>query len=96
MTAPTRRPAEETARLGDEIYERDIRARVEPHHNGEYVAIDVDSGEYAVADDIIAAVDLLRARRPDVDIPGDAVWVLRVGFRAVWRFGGPVVIQPLP
>ena len=88
MTAPARRPAEETARLGDEIYERDIRAQVEPHHNGEYVAIDVDSGDYAVADDIIAAVDLLRVRRPDVDIPGDAVWVLRVGFRAVWRFGG--------
>jgi len=41
--APTR-PSDEIARLGDEIYERDIRARVEEDHQGEIVSIDVDSG----------------------------------------------------
>ena len=53
MPAPThemeaaahpRRPREETARLGKEIYERDIRRQVEAGHHGEIVAIDVDSG----------------------------------------------------
>ena len=34
-TMPTRRPREETARLGDEIYERDIRPQVEADHHGE-------------------------------------------------------------
>ena len=38
-----RRPREETARLGKEIYERDIRGQVEADHHGEVVAIDVDS-----------------------------------------------------
>ena len=32
--APLRRPAEETARLGDEIYERDIQPRIEADHFG--------------------------------------------------------------
>ncbi len=42
--ARRRRPKEETARLGDEIYRRDVKAQVEADRDGEYVAIDVDSG----------------------------------------------------
>ena len=52
MTTPVRRPKDETARLGDEIYDRDIRPQVEAEHDGEYVAIDVDSGNWAVSDDL--------------------------------------------
>ena len=78
-----RRPREETARLGREIYERDIRGQVEGGHYGEVVAIDVDSGNWAVANGEIAAVDRLRAIRPG------AVNVLceRVGHRALRSFG---------
>ena len=54
-TTPPRRPREETARLGDEIYERDIRPQVEADHHREYVAIDVDSGSWAISDDLRAA-----------------------------------------
>ena len=35
-----RRPRQETARPGDEIYERDIRLQVEADRQGEVVAID--------------------------------------------------------
>ena len=92
MPAPThemeavahpRRPREETARLGKEIYERDIRRQVEADHHGEIVAIDVDSGVWGIGDTVIAATDLLRAQRPDaVD-----VWSERVGYRALRSFG---------
>ena len=44
MSAPTR-PTAEIARLGKEIYERDIRSKEDGHH-GDYVAIDVESGEW--------------------------------------------------
>ena len=83
VAAPPRRPREETARLGKEIYDRDIRRQVEADHHGEIVAIDVDSGNWTVADGEIAAVDRLRAMRPS------AVNVLceRVGYRALRRFG---------
>ena len=81
--APTR-SSDEIARLGDEIYERDIRARVEADHLGEIVSIDVVSGTWAIGDDILDAVDRLRVQRPEaID-----VWSLRVGCRAVHKFGG--------
>ena len=81
---PSRRSREETARLGDEIYERDIRAQVEVGHHGEYIAIDVDSGIWAVSDDLRAAAKDLRTKRPGaID-----VWLLRVGHRALHHFGG--------
>ena len=81
--ASPRRPREETARLGKEIYERDIRPQVEADHHGQIVAIDVDSGSWAVAGGEIAAVDRLREMRPG------AVNVLceRVGYRALRSFG---------
>ena len=81
--ASPRRPREETARLGKELYEREIRSRVEADHHGEIVAIDVDSGSWAIANGEIAAVDRLREFRPG------AVNVLceRVGYRALRSFG---------
>ena len=82
-TGPTR-PNDEIARLGDEIYERDVREQVVADHDGEYVAIDVDSGKWAVADELLAARERLRVQQPEaID-----VWLLRVGYRAVGSLGG--------
>ena len=81
--APTR-PKEEIARLGDEIYERNVRGQVEADHQGEIVSIDVNSGSWAIGDNILEAVDRLRAQRPEaID-----VWSLRIGYGAVHKFGG--------
>ena len=83
-TMPPRRPRAETAHLGDEIYERDIRPQVEADHHGEYVAIDVDSGSWAISDDLRTAAKRLRAKSPGaID-----VWLLRVGYRALHHFWG--------
>ena len=78
-----RRPREETARLGKELYERDICHRVEADHHGQIVAIDVDSGGWVAADGETAAVDRLR------DVHPGAVNILceRVGYRALRSFG---------
>ena len=81
--ARPRRLPEETARLGDEIYERDIRSQVEDSHHGRMVAIDVDSGDYAIDDTALAAVERLRERRPKAD-----AWCLRVGYGVLRHFGG--------
>ena len=83
MTTPTHRSREETARLGKEIYERDIRPLVEADHHGEVVAIDVDSGSYALGKNAIAASDGLREQYPEAQ-----VWLMRVGYRTLRSFGG--------
>ena len=78
-------PSEEIARLGDEIYERDVRKQVVADHDGEYVAIDVESGKWAVADEVARRCrERLREKQPEaID-----VWLLRVGYRAVGSLGG--------
>ena len=83
MNRPIRRPREETARLGEEIYERDIRLQVEETHHGKVVAIDVDSGDYAIGDMVVTAAERLREQRPDAN-----VWSVRVGYRTLRSFGG--------
>ena len=80
---PVRRSAEEAGRLGDAIYERDIRHLVEADHFGEYVAIDVDSGDYVIDDVALTAAECLLERRPGADI-----WCLRIGYGVLRHFGG--------
>ena len=80
----TRRPAEEIARLGDRIYERDIRREVEAAHDGDFVAIDVESGSWVLAGSELDAAERLRERQPDAI----NVWLLRVGYRAIASIGG--------
>ncbi len=78
-----RRTAKETRRLGEHIYERRVKEQVEADHHGEVVAIDVDSGEWAVAHTASAAAKLLRASSPrTID-----VWLMRVGYKALRSFG---------
>ena len=80
---PTR-PKEEIARLGKEIYERDIRRQVEAGHVGEVVAIDVESGSWAIDDEVLEAIDRLRGQCPQAI----NVFCERVGYRALDSFGG--------
>ena len=81
-TAPTR-PKEETARLGDEIYERDIRQQVEADHHGEIVAIDVETGSWAIGENVTTAWERLVSQHPD-----GGFWFVRVGYPAVYHLGG--------
>jgi hypothetical protein len=83
MRRQSRFAKDEVARRGTEIYEREIRARVEAESRGEVVAIDIESGDYEVAHDTIVASERLFSRLPDAQI-----WFVRVGHRAVHRIGG--------
>ena len=86
------RPKEEIARLGKEIYERNIRPIVESDHHGEVVSIDVGSGSWAIGEDVLAAVDRLRAERHNTI----NVWSERVGHRALVSFGARSLRNPQP
>ncbi|MCZ0938231.1 MAG: hypothetical protein OXJ55_06320 [Caldilineaceae bacterium] len=79
---PVQRSVEEVGRLGDEIYERDIRTQVEATCQGKIVAIDIGSGDHAIGDTVLIASERLRAQRPGAD-----VWSVRVGFRTLRDFG---------
>jgi hypothetical protein len=73
---------EEFARHGDEIYESQVRQQVEEGNHGKIVAIDIETGAFELADDTMAATRQLYERLPDAQ-----PWVVRIGYRAVHRFG---------
>ena len=77
------RPKEEMARLGDEIYERDIRHQVERDHRGEIVAIDVDSGRYVIAESVVTSWKCLVTQHTEGNF-----WFMRVGYPTVYHLGG--------
>ena len=74
--------AAETARRGDEIYDRDIRAKVEGKYDGQVVAIDVDTGFYALGEMAATAAEPVFSQNPAAEI-----WLVRVGQRAFGRIG---------
>jgi hypothetical protein len=73
---------EEFARRGDEIYERDVRPHVTKSDEGKFVVIDIETGDYELDADELAASDRLLSRHPDAP-----VWVTQVGSRYARRFG---------
>lgn len=76
---------EELARRAKSLYERRIRGLVEADaaNEGRFVAVDVESGDFEVADDALGAGARLRRRRP-----GASVYLMRVGRPAAFRLGG--------
>jgi hypothetical protein len=77
-----RYPKEEFARRGDEIYESQVRQQVEEGNHGKIVAIDIETGAFEVADDVVTASELLLAKYPDAQ-----TWFIRIGHLAVYHFG---------
>jgi hypothetical protein len=73
----------ELSRLGHEIYERKLKAKLEPEHDGEYVVIHVVNSDFAVDTDEHRAYQAMRRKYPD-----DVFFFARIGAHAVEHFGG--------
>ena len=73
---------EEHARRGTAMYEQRVRSQVEADHRGKIVAVDVDTGDFEVAQDTLSASQGLLVRHPNAQI-----WCVRIGYPAVHRFG---------
>src|SRR2546425_12675553 len=80
---------DEIVRRGEAIYERSIRGRVEPAHNGEFLVINIDTGEYEMDADDARAVRRSRERFPDA-----LLFSMRVGHDAAYRLGGRFQVRP--
>ena len=73
---------EEFARRGNEIYETQVRTQVEAGNHGKIVAIDIETGAFEIAEDLLSASKRLSARLPNAQ-----TWFVRVGHSAVDHFG---------
>ncbi len=75
---------EEIARRGEDIYASRLRDHLEKEHKGQVVIIDVESGEYEIGYDSLAANKRALAKHP-----GAALYGIRVGFPFVESISGP-------
>ena len=83
MTIRQRRyPKEEIARRGQQLYESGIRQQIEVGNEGKIVAIDIETGAFEVAENVVPATNRLFEQYPDAQ-----PWVIRIGYRAVDHFG---------
>jgi hypothetical protein len=73
---------EELAQRGQLLYESGIQEQVEAGNNGKIVAIDIETGAFEVADQVLPATNRLFEQYPDAQ-----PWVIRIGHRAVYHFG---------
>jgi hypothetical protein len=81
-TRQRRYSKEEIARRGQELYESGIRQQVETGNDGKIVAIDIETGTFAVADNVLPATKQIFDQYPDAQ-----PWVIRIGHNAVYHFG---------
>jgi hypothetical protein len=77
-----RHTREEIQKLGDAIYQQRIEALMKPADQGKFVLIDIESGDYEIDADELAAEHRLQARHPE-----GQVWMLRVGSRYARHIG---------
>ncbi len=80
--AAPRRSREEVARLGTDIYERQIKPLLRPEGDGKFVASDIVTGEYEMDADEYTAAMRLRDRQPEANI-----WLMRVGHPTAHKMG---------
>lgn len=89
-TRQRRYSKEALAQRGQELYESGIRQRVESGNEGKIVAIDIETGEFEVDENVVPATNRLFERYPDAQ-----PWVIRIGHRAVDHFGARSLKQAL-
>ncbi len=77
-----RHSKEELARRGQALYESEIRQKVEAGNKGNIVAIDIETGNFEVAENVLPATNRLFKRNADAQ-----PWVIRIGHCAACYFG---------
>ncbi len=73
---------EEFAQRGEALYESQIRSQVEEGNYGKIVAIDIETGAFEVADDLLMA-----SKHLSTGVPDTQTWFVRIGHLAVDHFG---------
>jgi hypothetical protein len=69
---------------------REITGKLWQFALGQHFVNDIETGAFEVADTSMAAVDQLYEREPNAQ-----PWVIRIGHRAVFRFGSRSLMKPV-
>ncbi len=81
-TSKPRYSKKDMAQRGQKIFERIIKPTLKAGMANDYLLIDIESGDYEIDQDMLAAMDRLRARQPNAQI-----WTRRIKSPYAHRFG---------
>lgn len=79
---------EEIVKRGQALYDGEIRPKVEAGNKGKFLVINVETGEYEMDADDVAAAKRARSR-----FPGAALFSMRVGYPGAYRLGGRFAVK---
>ena len=65
-----------------------LRAQMEQKYLGKFIAVDIDSGDYALGEKPIEAIAAIRAKRPEA-----LVYVARIGQETAYTLGGTIAAR---
>jgi hypothetical protein len=86
MAATKRRyPKEEIVKRGNEIFETDVKAHLKGRDPMDFVVIDIETRDYEIDADNLAACLRLRERNPEAQL-----FARRVASRTIHHFGGRI------
>ena len=88
-TTKRRYPKEEFARRGRALYDKLIRRTYESSHDGQFVAIDIETGEFEIDPNDMDAVDRLYERLPNAQ-------PYSFGLGNLWRIATEYPGSPVP
>jgi hypothetical protein len=73
----------EIADRGEQLYRQHIQRKIGDDDHGKFVVIDIETGDYEIANDDLTATTRALAKRPNAVLYG-----LRIGYPAAYRLGG--------
>ena len=79
---------ESVASRGKELYATKIRELTRGTANGDFVVIDIHSGDFEVDSDDVTATMRLMERRPDA-----ITWAVCVGYPSAYNFRGGILAR---
>jgi hypothetical protein len=73
----------EIAERGRKLYDEQLRAKVTPGNIGKFLVIDIETGEYEIDTEELAALRRAQAKHPEA-----ALYMVRIGSRTAYQLGG--------
>ena len=71
------------AKLGKKFYDEHLKQILEPEHNGEFVTIEPESGQYFLGKTGGEAID-----KGNQSLPDKKLFLARIGYQAAYKIGG--------
>lgn len=72
----------EIVQRGQTLYDQQIRAQVEPQHPGDFLILDIETGDYEIDVEDVQALQRAKAKHPD-----GAFYIVRIGAPTAYRLG---------